>query len=69
MAVTAAVLAVKPAEPMEVPADVVLVIAVIRPRRLDGSIIGTMANAPSESEVSLPWKFVCSTKGVMLRSS
>ena len=54
VAVAAALLAAKLAEPMEVPDDIALVIAVIRPWRIYGSIIGTVANAPSELEALLP---------------
>ena len=49
-----AVLAAKSAEPMEVPPDIVLVIVVIRPWRIYGSILGTVDDALSESKASSP---------------
>ena len=52
--VTSTVLAAKSDEPMEFTADIPLFIAVIRPWRIYGLIVGTLADAPSESKASLP---------------
>ena len=54
VAVIDAVLEAKPTGPMEVPAEIALVITAIRPWSIDRLMVGTVADAPSELEASSP---------------